>query len=158
MSDRELNGRKGQKFAFSTKDNSQFKWMDEDGVMGALEIASDPELDVHEEYVEKYAHLYREKFDAALQVWEEMRLRDQFIAATEQIPPEASCCGMIVDNEATMRKLVPALNKGWIKHINKKLKKGGHEFKVDMFILSWQSPLGKAETCVLLIRFITLAP
>jgi len=95
----------------------------------------------------------QEEFDKALQVWEEWNLRNQFIKAVEQIPKETCCCGLLNDDDSTIKALAPALNKGWIKHINKKLHAKQKGFKLDAFVWQWHNATGKSETNILLIRF-----
>jgi hypothetical protein len=63
------------------------------------------------------------------------------------------CCGLIPDDDATIKDLIPALNKGWIRKVNKQLAEGEKGFKLDVFLWQWSNVSGKSETNILLIRF-----
>jgi hypothetical protein len=64
---------------------------------------------------------------------------------------------LIPDDDATIKDLIPALNRGWIKSVNKHLSEGKAGFKLDVFLWQWNNVSGKSETNILLIRFFELA-
>lgn len=92
--------------------------------------------------------------EKALEVWKELRLRDDFVAACERLPMEMCCCGLLSDQDGTKRRFVMLLNEGWCKRANKKLNKRKAGLKVDCFLWNWQNASGKSESNILLIRFI----
>jgi hypothetical protein len=94
-----------------------------------------------------------DEFEECKQIWKELELRKSFIQAVESIPPETSCF-CIPNDDGTMQKLVPTLNKGWVKGINEKIKYRG--YKISCFLWSWTNPMGKAQTFVMMVRFHSL--
>jgi hypothetical protein len=145
-----------RRMRFSNRRNSNFKWQQDTSVVGALEVDSDPVLNVRGKLGEKRLMLTKqdEEFGVCLRMWEELKLRRGFVEACEGIPPATQCCGLLRDQDQTIRELATLLNKGWAKSINKKIKDRG--FKISSFAWSWQNALGKAQTTVLLLRFHSL--
>lgn len=146
-----------RRMRFSNRRNSNFKWQQDTSVVGALEVDSDPVLNVRGKLGEKGLMLTKQdddEFGVCLRMWEELKLRRGFVEACEGIPPATQCCGLLKDQDQTIRELATLLNKGWANSINKKIKDRG--FKISCFAWSWQNALGKAQTTVLLVRFHSL--
>lgn len=142
---------------FASKSNSAFKWQRARGVIGALEVNSEPYLRVRDELDPHLVEGKEDIFHAAVQAWEDLKLGKDFIKAVENLPGEKCCCGFMSDAEASKRNYVYLLNEGWCKQASKKLNKAGHAIKVDTFIWNWQNASGKAETNIILIRFFELS-
>lgn len=147
-----------QKFMISTRANSDYKWQKSEALLGALEIPSEPEIHLHEEY--EVHHLtdgsdrQRRAFQAALQVWEEWKLKKDFIEAAQGVPTVTCCCGMIQDDDSTKKSIVDCLQNGWLKQINARLLREDKPFFMDVFLWNWHNATGKAETNILMIRFM----
>lgn len=142
---------------FSTKDNSAFKWQRARGIVGALEVVSEPLLNVRAD-MEKHVLKGKERtFRDALKAWEDLKLRDDFVKACEKLPAEMCCCGLMRDQESTKRRFVELLNEDWVKQANKKLLKNNRGVKLDAFLWNWQNASGKAETNIILLRFYELS-
>lgn len=149
---------KGKKYMISTRENSAYRWQDGPHVIGALEVHSEPEF-TPQEHLEAHCTLAREEdFDKTQEVWEEMNLRDEFVEACEGIPRATCCCGIIPDDDSTIKELARILKRGWIKSVNKRLAQREEKFKIDVFVWNWHNATGKAETNILLIRFLDRLP
>ena len=147
-----------KQFAVSTRENSEYKWHTKKHVIGALEIESEPDLNVRQPFSELVRHELENnptasaKFKEALRVYEEeFQLHKSFIEAAEGFPVQMACCGLIRNDEKTIRKMVPYLNETWVHAANDKLKSKG--FKVDCYVWKWSHISGQSESHVLLIRF-----
>lgn len=135
----------------STRANSEDKWL-HGNVVGALEVASEPDLDYRKELVRHAGKEgQQEAFARALEAWKTLHLDASFVSACESIPPETCFCGLIPDEEETKKKLVKELNKAWAKDTNEKL--AMYNIKVDVFLWIWHNISGKSESRVILIRF-----
>ena len=135
----------------STRGNSMYKWM-KGNVVGALEVASEPELDYREDLVPHSGNMeQQEAFERAQDAWDSLKLHASFVAACEAIPPETCFCGLIADEEETKKTLVRELNKSWAEDTNKKL--APYNIKLDVFLWVWHNISGKSESRVILIRF-----
>lgn len=142
-------------FRSSTKDNSEFKWKVDRSVVGAMEVLTDPNLDLRAKFIEHGIIGYEDEFQKYLKVWEDHKLKKEFITAFESIPPTTSCCGLITMQDQTIKHIVPLLNKGWVKSVNEKVHDSG--FKISIFVWKWSNISGKAETVIPLIRFHSLS-
>eukprot|EP00536_Pseudo-nitzschia_multiseries_P016661 jgi/Psemu1/313418/fgenesh1_kg.1188_\ len=142
-------------FRTSTKVNSDFKWKVDRSVVGALEVATDPVLDVQAELQVHEIIGYEEEFQSYVKVWKDLKLRNEFIKAFESLAPETVCCGLITDQDKTIRKNAKELNNGWVKSTNQKLIKEG--FKLSVFVWYWRNISGKAETVIPMIRFHSIS-
>lgn len=143
-------------YMFSTRDNSEYKWQTCKHVIGALEVPSDPSFQIDAEYAVRHVKDHEDAFDDAVQVWDDMKLRDELIRAVEGAPKEFLCCGLVPDDDGTIKKLVRTLNKGWIKDVNQRLHLGQFPFRIDAFLWQWHNATGKSETNILIIRFMEL--
>jgi len=140
----------------ATRENSDFKWQRARGVLGALEVTSEPFFDYRAELKKRCSSTPREHvFQDALEAWNELELRQGFIKACEGLPTEACCCGLIQNPDSCIKASVSILNDHWVKSVNKKLSERG--FKIDIFLWNWQNASGKAETNIMLIRFLELS-
>lgn len=138
-----------KKMHMSTRENSKYKWLN-GNVIGALEVASEPDLDYTEELVPHSGNSNDlEAWKRAQEAWTTLKLNASFVSACNAIPPETCLCGMISDDEETKKTLVKELNKSWVKEANEKLA----SFKVDVFLWHWTNLSGKSESRVILIRF-----
>ena len=144
-----------RKLRFSSRENSDFKWKEEKTVVGALEVKSEQVLDFTAKLEEKKVLALEAEFEECLRIWKEQKLRKSFIEACEGIPPATLCCGLLNDQDATIRNMVPMLNKGWANSVNEKIADQG--YKISCFVWSWNNPSGKAQTVVLLVRFHSLS-
>lgn len=142
---------------FASKDNTAFKWQRARGVVGALEIKSEPMLKLRDDLTPHYVKGKEKTFHDGLQAWEDLKLREDFIRTSEKLPLEPCCCGILTDQEATKRRFVTLLNTDWTKKANRKLLREGRGVKLDIFLWNWQNASGKAETNILLIRFFELS-
>lgn len=142
-------------FHLSTRGNSEYKWRTSSNVIGCLEIPSEPDLLLAAEYRPRPVKDHRDSFDKAMQVWLEWNLQDEFMEACEGLPKIMRCCGLLPNDDETIKSLVPDLNRGWIRVTNQRLQRETKGFRLDCFIWNWQNALGKAETNILLIRFIS---
>ena len=138
-------------FRFSTRDNSDYKWQRARGVVGALEVKSEPSFSTRATMQPRKVVGKEQVFQDAMKCWDEFKLRDSFIEACDKLPKGPYCCGLLTDDDATIRKWIPKLNKTWVKSTNKKLMERG--FKIECFHWNWQNVSGKAETNIFLIRF-----
>eukprot|EP00526_Cylindrotheca_closterium_P020133 CAMPEP_0113631600 /NCGR_PEP_ID=MMETSP0017_2-20120614/16421_1 /TAXON_ID=2856 /ORGANISM="Cylindrotheca closterium" /LENGTH=138 /DNA_ID=CAMNT_0000542115 /DNA_START=149 /DNA_END=562 /DNA_ORIENTATION=+ /assembly_acc=CAM_ASM_000147 len=123
---------KNRKHCFSTRLNSGFKWKLDKSVVGALEVKSHPHFDPTAKMAEEDVVGMETELAECIKFWKELGLRKSFIEAVEMIPPETACCGLIRRNDATVKKLVPLLNEGWVKGINEKIKDRG--YKISCFV------------------------
>jgi len=139
---------------FSTRLNSGFKWMLDKSVVGGFEVKSDPFFDPRAKITQQDVVSMEDEFADCIKLWKELGLRKSFIEAVEMIPPETTFCGLIRRHDATVRKVVPQLNDGWVNGINKKIKDRG--YKISCFVWSWNNLAGKANTVVMMIRFHSL--
>ena len=142
-------------FKSSTKENSDFKWKVDRSVVGALEVFTDPNLDLRAHMIEHNILGYEDQFQEYLTVWKDLKLKKEFITAFESIPPTTSCCGSITMQDQTIKHIVPLLNKGWVKSVNERVHDSG--FKLSIFVWKWSNISGKAETVIPLIRFHSLS-
>jgi hypothetical protein len=142
---------------FSRRENTEYKWKHDKTVVGALEVRSEPLLDLHAKMKEHIVASYEDDFGNCLRIWEEHHLRKALIHAFEEITPRTRCCGMVTDYDATVKHNVSKLNKVWAKSVSDKyfVEMG---YKMDLFVWSWSNPTGKAETVVLMVRFHALSP
>jgi hypothetical protein len=140
---------------FANRTNSDFKWQRSKMVVGALEVKSEPEFRPRADMVPRYKEGMNDMFQEALQAWDDLKLRQSFVAACEEFEAEACCCGMINDTDASIKEYVKLLNDTWVKTANKKLQPRG--VKVDTFWWNWQNASGKSETNIMLIRFFQLS-
>ena len=140
----------------STKTNSSFKWKVDKTVIGALEITSEPDLDVRATMIRRDIHGFESEMDKCYKIWKKLKLKNEFIEAFESIPPETTCCGLLTEQDETIKKNTVLLNKGWVKTTNEShLKKEG--FQISMFVWSWTNISGKSETVIPMIRFHKLS-
>jgi hypothetical protein len=141
---------------FANRGNSDFKWQRSKYVVGALEVKSEPLFNPREDMMPRYKEGMEDTFEEALQAWEDLKLRQSFIAACDVLPAEACCCGLMHDADASIKEYVKLLNEKWVKTVaNKKLQPRG--MKIDIFLWNWQNASGKAETNIMLIRFFQLS-
>ena len=91
---------------------------------------------------------------SCLKLWKEMKLEKEFRNACASVPPYTTCCGLVQDDDQTIQETAMALNRGWIKDVNQRLKAKKVPFKLDVFVWSWHNATGKAKTSILLIRFL----
>jgi len=135
----------------SSRENSNYKWL-KGNVIGALEVASEPELDYNEELVAHAGKTEdRDAWVRAEGAWETLKLHSSFISACNDIGKETCFCGLVTDGEGTKKTLVKELNKTWAKEANEKL--ASFDTKVDLFIWHWSNISGKSQSKVILIRF-----
>ena len=149
----------------STRDNSAYKWQQDGGVqhtiLGALEVHSEPDLQVHEPLSQRFVagdgedSPRRQDFEAACRVWDDWNLREEFVKACDNVPPETCCCGLLPDSDNTIKVIVKSLNKGWVRKTNQRLQDENKGFKLHLYLWTWHNVSGKAETNVLLVRFIS---
>jgi hypothetical protein len=124
-------------------------------VVGALEVKSDPIFKPRDDLIPRYKEDEESAFEEALQAWEDLKLRQAFVKACDDLPAEVCCCGLLQDEDASIKQYVNLLNEGWIRSANKKL--GPRGVKIDSFLWNWQNASGKAETNIMLIRFFKLS-
>eukprot|EP00429_Kryptoperidinium_foliaceum_P056043 CAMPEP_0176088108 /NCGR_PEP_ID=MMETSP0120_2-20121206/44115_1 /TAXON_ID=160619 /ORGANISM="Kryptoperidinium foliaceum, Strain CCMP 1326" /LENGTH=268 /DNA_ID=CAMNT_0017421963 /DNA_START=6 /DNA_END=812 /DNA_ORIENTATION=- len=142
---------------FANSQNSAIKWQRARGVVGALEVKSEPSFRVRDPLVPRLMKGKEKVFEEAVEAWEDLNLREDFIKACERLPAEKCCCGLVQDDDATKRRFVELLNEGWCKKANKKLQKANAGVKIDTFLWNWQNASGKAETNIMLIRFFEMS-
>lgn len=95
----------------SSRDNSNYKWL-KGNVVGALEVASEPDLDYNEDLVPHAGETEdRDAWVRAENAWETLKLQTSFVSACDGIPKETCFCGMVADDEETKKTLVKELNK-----------------------------------------------
>jgi hypothetical protein len=111
-------------------------------------------LDLHAKLEEKNVLTLEGEFEECLKFWKELKLRKSFIEACESTPPITQCCGMVNDQDTTIKNWVTLLNAGWCKKVNEQIKDLG--YKISCFVWSWSNASGKAETVVMMIRFHSL--
>ena len=140
---------------FANRNNSDYKWQRAKMVVGALEVKSDPIFKPKDDLLPRYKEGEEGAFEEALQAWEDLKLREAFIKACDDLPAEVCCCGLLQDEDASIKQYVTLLNDGWIRSANKKL--GPRGVKIDSFLWNWQNASGKAETNIMLIRFFKLS-
>lgn len=140
----------------STKINSDFKWKKDRTVVGALEIVTDPNLDIRSTMALKTVAGCEGQLAKYHRVWKKLKLRSEFIKAFESIPPQTTCCGLITKEDDTIKQNAPLLNEGWVKTTNENiLEKEG--FQISIFVWSWANISGKTETIIPMIRFHRLS-
>ena len=148
--------RSNRAFRFSTRTNSDYKWKDHDNgatvVVGALEIQSEPVMNYKCELKKSFVLGREDMFDSAYKIWKKHNLRTQFIQTCDQIPPSTFCCGLLHDDEDTIRNMLPVLNE-WAYITNEEYFKGTG-YKLDCFHWTWNNVSGKAKTNILLVRFL----
>lgn len=137
----------------STRDNSEYKWQQARGVIGALEVPSVPVLEFDAEYTPRYVPRKEVLFDAALEVWHEEKLKAEFIKACKNVPPASFCCGLLPDQDQWMKNIIKSLNKGFIKATNQRFRAERKDVYLDIFNWNWHNATGKSTTNILLIRF-----
>jgi hypothetical protein len=103
---------KGKQYMISTRENSRYRWQDGPNVIGALEVHSEPDFNPTEHLKSKCAPEREEDFDKTQEVWDEMKLRDEFVEACEGIPKSTCCCGLIPDDDSTIKELARVLTRG----------------------------------------------
>lgn len=140
---------------FASRDTADFKWQRAKQVVGALEVHSEPVFQPRNDMKPRYKQGCEQNFEEALQAWQDLKLRQSFIKACDELLVEACCCGLMHDADASIKQYVKTLNDGWTKTVNRKLQPRG--LKVDIFLWNWQNASGKAETNIMLIRFFTLS-
>mmetsp|Transcript_7596 Transcript_7596/g.14042 ORF Transcript_7596/g.14042 Transcript_7596/m.14042 type:complete len:236 (-) Transcript_7596:148-855(-) len=140
---------------FANRNNSDFKWQRAKYVVGALEVKSEPVFEPRDDMLPRYKEGVEKTFEDALQAWEDLNLKQSFIKACDGLPAEVCCCGMVNDEDASIKQYVKLLNEGWVKAANKALSPRG--LKIDIFLWNWQNASGKSETNILLIRFFELS-
>jgi len=140
---------------FANRESEAYKWQRSRGVVGALEIESEPRLRTRAELKTHYTDKRELTFQFALEGWKDFKLRDSLVIACDELPRVDYCCGFVRDDDATKKVLIAGLNEKWVKKANKKLQERG--FKVDCFMWNWQNPSGKADTNIILIRFFELS-
>ena len=143
----------GKKYMISTRENSDYKWQDK-GVVGALEIPSEPDLELRGEYTPRHVQGKEELFDQALEFWNERKWREGFIEACENVPKATFCCGLLPDDDQTIKDMQSKLKKGWIKAMNQILRAERKDFTMDVYVWQWHNATGKSLTLILLIRFL----
>jgi hypothetical protein len=148
----------GKHHMISTRENSVYKWQEGSNVIGALEVHSEPDFKPLDHLESMNAPGREDAFDKTQEVWDEMKLRDEFVTACEGIPKSTCCCGLIPDDDSTMEEVARVLTRGWIKSVNKRLAKREENFKIDIFVWHWSNATGKAETKIMLIRFLDVPP
>jgi len=142
-----------KKFHISTRLNSDYKWKTSSNIIGCLEVPSEPELLLEAEYIKRPVRLSQDAYDYCIEVWDEWNLKAEFLKACESVPKVTCCCGLIPNDDETIKDIVSHLNKGWIRSINQRLLRENKGFKLDLYIWNWHNATGKAETNILLIRF-----
>eukprot|EP00527_Entomoneis_sp_CCMP2396_P000947 CAMPEP_0198141634 /NCGR_PEP_ID=MMETSP1443-20131203/4612_1 /TAXON_ID=186043 /ORGANISM="Entomoneis sp., Strain CCMP2396" /LENGTH=185 /DNA_ID=CAMNT_0043804441 /DNA_START=322 /DNA_END=879 /DNA_ORIENTATION=- len=143
----------GKQNMISTRENSDYKWQQTRGVIGALEIPSVPDLVLEGEYTPRYVDRKEPVFEEALDLWHARKLRAEFLKACNNVPLASFCCGMLPDQDQWIKNIVKSLNKGWIKAINQKLKSERRDVYLDVYLWSWHNATGKSTTSILLVRF-----
>ena len=144
-----------KKFHASTRENSEYKWQTR-GVVGAYEVASEPDLDYREELTPHDAKSDdRDAFLRAREAFESLNLRESFISACDSVPKDTCCCGLVPDPDSTKKDLVAHCNKTWVKSANEKL--APYNIKVDTYLWEWSNISGKSESVIILIRFFDIA-
>ena len=71
---------------------------------GALELACELEFDYRAPLQPRYVEERKEIFEKCLQVWKQMELTDEFVAACESVPQHSSCCGIVRNYDRTMQE------------------------------------------------------
>uniref|UniRef100_A0A7S2Y4E9 Uncharacterized protein n=1 Tax=Entomoneis paludosa TaxID=265537 RepID=A0A7S2Y4E9_9STRA len=137
----------------STRDNSDYKWQQARGVIGALEVSSEPDLDLDGDLLPRYVDGMEQEFDAALEIWNEEKLRKEFVKACKNVPMATFCCGMLPDQDEWIKNIHKSLTKGWVKATNQRFRTEQKDFFLDIYIWNWHNATGKSITNILLIRF-----
>ena len=144
-----------RKGVIQTRDTSDYLWQAGVDCCGALEVACQLEWNSKAPLKARYVVEYKTFFDTScLKLWKEMKLEKEFRNACASVPPYTTCCGLVQDDDQTIQETAMALNKGWIKDVNQRLKAKKVPFKLDIFVWSWHNATGKAKTSILLIRFL----
>lgn len=139
----------------STRENAAFKWKVDKSVVGAFEVESSLGLDPKAKLTEHTISTVLENFEECKKIWKAEKLHKSFVEAVNGIPPETGCCGLIKNDEQTIRKMVPLLNEGWATKVtNEHFASKG--YKVTCFVWSWSNVTGAANNVKLLIRFHTV--
>lgn len=141
-------------FQVCTRDNTEYKWCNTPDVIGCLEVPSEPNLDLRGEHVPRAVAKHQESFQQAIKAWEAMNLREEFLQACDGTAVSTCCFGFLPNDDATIRSLVPDLNRGWMRATNRRLLREGHDFQLDCYLWNWENAVGKTETNILLIRFL----
>lgn len=142
-------------FRSSTRENSEFKWKIDRTVVGSFEIEIDPAVDLRADMILHKVHGYEEEFKGYCQIWNDLKLRDEFIEAYENIPPCTTCCGLVEEQDKTIKQNAKLLKEGWVKTVNETVlqEKG---FRISFYVWKWNNISGKAETVIPMIRFHSL--
>jgi hypothetical protein len=122
-------------------------------VIGALEIPSQPDIDIRGKYSKEYIDEHKQEFKEALAVWNKMKLKKEFISACISVTPTTTCFGTVTDMDATLNGIVADLNAGWVKNVNNRLEPSG--FSISASIYWWTNLVGKGTSQVLLLRFLS---
>ena len=147
---------KSRNYRSSTKLNSEFKWKIDKTVIGAFEIATEPDLDLKAPMTLHKINGCKDELKRCLEIWDRLGLRLDLIKAFESLAPEATCCGLCVNQDETIRKNTPLMNKGWIKKTNEN-RLIEEDFRISLFVWQWQNLSGKADTVIPMIRFHRLS-
>mmetsp|Transcript_31059 Transcript_31059/g.34742 ORF Transcript_31059/g.34742 Transcript_31059/m.34742 type:complete len:171 (-) Transcript_31059:412-924(-) len=139
----------------STRENSEFKWKHDHSVVGALEVALEPNIDLRAEMIQHNIVGYDDEFGKFLKVWEGLQ-KKEFITAFESIPPTTTCFGKVTMQDQTIKHNVGILNKGWVKSVNERVNDNGNGFKISIYVWQWSNISGKAETIIPMVRFHSL--
>ena len=120
-------------------------------MIGALEVKSQPVINFESDLRKKKVIGREKHFKNALQVWEEKNLRQQFVETASSVPASTCLCGLVQDDEKTVRHVMPVLNQ-WADTVNKEeLRDTG--FRIDCFLWTWNNASGKAKSNIVLVRF-----
>ena len=136
----------------STKVNSDFKWKFDRSVIGAFEIATEPDLNLKAPMELHKIDGCKAELQKCLEIWDNNDMRLEFIKAFESLAPETGCCGLFVQQDETIRKNIPLMNEGWIKKTNESVFTP-EGFRISMYVWQWQNIAGKSETVIPMIRF-----
>ena len=143
----------GRDLRFSNKENSDWKWKHDETVIGALEVTNDPVFDLHAPMKKRPVARCVDDFNACVKIWDETNVRESFIKAFESIAPATKCCGLIRDDDTTIKHNIPIMNKKWTKAINDKPEWKNTDYYISLFVWKWSNPTGKAETVIPMVRF-----
>jgi hypothetical protein len=147
-----------KKYAISTRLNSDYKWRTSADCLGCLEVPSEPDLLLDAEYTERVVAGNEDAYEYCMEIWKAWNMRVEFIKACHNAPNVTGCCGLLRDDDATIRAIVPELNGGWVRHLNARLRRENMGFQIDCYIWNWHNAIGKAETNILLVRFFEYTP
>jgi hypothetical protein len=119
---------------------------------GALEVACELEWDYKGRLEPRYVEEFKEFFDTScLPLWKKMKLVKEFRNACSAVPCSTTCCGLVHDDDQTIQDTANALNKGWIKDVNQRLKTEKALFRLDVYAWTWYHI--QAKKISLLVRF-----